>query len=389
MSKTKILILHTSVGHGIKVTALNVAQKLEASGKYEVRVEDIQKVVGGSSGRLFQKIYLAILDRFSFVWGFLYTSRIVLWLSLPIRKPIARFRSKNLLKLLREYQPAIVISTQTISTGIVAYLKSKGLYRGQLVAVFSDFHLHRFWMYREVDLYICAIAEQVAELKRLKVPQEKIAVTGLILGEIFEHTIDKDEARRELGLLTTMPTVLVFNGARPRMEIKELFLRLLRSTKSFQIVVVCALNEELKKALEEISPPAPHPVKILGYAHNMDVLMTAASVMIGKTGGPTMGEAILKQLPIILIDVRAGHEQVNLEYLLRNDIAQYARNPAEATFFVEQILNGQAKPDWTKANRKLIKPEGWVSIVQAIDRIRPQETSKISGLTIKNYQFDM
>ncbi|MEJ0021695.1 MAG: glycosyltransferase [Candidatus Doudnabacteria bacterium] len=308
------------------------------------------------------------------------------WISLPLRKPLAGLKSKNVLELLREFQPYIVISTQTISTGIVAHLKSKGLYQGRLVAVFSDFHTHTFWVYHEVDLYLCAIAEQVSDLIKLGVPKEKIAVTGMILAEKFNAKIDKDQARREAGLLTTMPVILLFNGARPRMGVKAVFTRLLRSPRSFQILVVCGLNQELKTELEKISPPGPHPVKILGYADNMDVLMSAADVMVGKTGGPTMGEALLKKLPIILTNIHPGHEQSNLEYLVRNNIAQYARNPTEAVFFVEQILDGKLKKDWEHAFSKLIAPKGAVSVASAIGRIRPEEPEKYGGITVKNYQ---
>jgi processive 1,2-diacylglycerol beta-glucosyltransferase len=387
--KTKVLILHTSVGHGIKATAVNIGEKLKASGKYEVRIEDVQKIIGGKSNKFLEKFYLRMLEKFAFVWGFLYTSKLIMWISLPLRKPIARFKSKNVLRLLREYQPAIVISTQTISTGITAYLKSNNLYLGKLVAVFSDFHTHPFWIYDEVDLYLCAIAEQAGDLATLGIPKDKIAVTGMILSEKFNNQIGKDEARREAGLMLTMPVVLLFNGARPRMAVRDLFLRLLRSPKSFQILVVCALNQELKDELEIISPPAPHPVKILGYANNVDVLMSASDVLIGKTGGPTMGEAILKKLPIILTDINPGHEQINLEYLIRNGIAQYARNPAEATFFTEQILDGKLHKDWKRATSKLIHPTEAVSVPEAIDRIRPQDLDKTGGLTIKNYQANI
>ena len=343
-------------------------------------------MLGGGTNKTVEKIYLVILEKFSFLWGFLYTSKIVNWISLPLRKPLARFKSKNVLKFLREYQPAIVISTQTISTGIMAYLKSKGLYRGKLVAVFSDFHTHPFWVYQEVDLYLCVIAEQVADLMNLGIPREKIAITGMILADKFKNKIDKEEAKRKLGLLTTMPAVLLFNGARPRMAVKDIFLRLLRSPRSFQIIVVCALNDELKAELEKISPPAPHPVRIMGYAHNTEILMSASDVLVGKTGGPTMGEAILKKLPLILTEIHPGHEQLNLEYLVHNGISQFARNPAEALYFIEQILDGKSKKDWLQAESKLIKPIGAVSVADAIDGIRPEEPVNTSGLKIKNYQ---
>ena len=128
MTKTKILILHTSVGGGIQATAKNVVEQLEASGRYEVRNYDTVKVETCACSSAIRSIYLAILEHFSSLWGFLYDSRIVLGLTLPLRKFLASFKYKNVLQILREFQPAIVISTGVIPSGIMAYIKSKGWY---------------------------------------------------------------------------------------------------------------------------------------------------------------------------------------------------------------------------------------------------------------------
>lgn len=382
MPKTKVLILYTSVGYGIKATAQNIFEQLFASAEFEPRLEDIQKVESGKLTNGIEKIYLGMLDRFAFVWGFLYTSRLVLWLSLKCRKFAASFKYKETLNLLRGYQPAIVISTQTVATGIMAYLKSRGLYRGRLVAVFSDFHLHRFWLYDEVDLYVCAIAEQVNELKLLGIADNKIALTGMFIANKFNNQIPKEDAKRHIGLLQSMPTILLTSGARVRGEIKEIFLKLLRSAKSFQIVAVCGTNSELKEQLLSITSPNNHPVKILGYVENMEVLMSAADVLIGKTGGPTIGEAIIKKLPMIMTCVRPGHEVINLEYLVKNKIVEYARIPREAVFLAEQVLDGKLKKDWDEAFKKVIQPQRRTSLIQALEQIKPQT----QGLNVRNYQ---
>src|SRR6185295_2518461 len=105
MTKTKVLILHTSVGYGIKVTAQNIFEKLSRSSEFEPRIEDIQQVEAGQFNKLLEKFYLTILDRMAFLWGFLYDSKFVLWLSLPLRKTIAKYKSKHVLALLRDFQP--------------------------------------------------------------------------------------------------------------------------------------------------------------------------------------------------------------------------------------------------------------------------------------------
>lgn len=380
--KTKILIFHTHIGFGIKITADAVAEKLQDDGKYEVRVEDVEDMEKGIFALMIQKTYATILANISDLWGFLYFSKLVLFMTLPLRKFIASFKSKRILQILRQFQPAIVISTQTIPSGIVSYLKSKGLYRGKLVVVFSDYHLHRFWLYKEVDLYICNIAEQVEELKNLKVPEEKIALTGTMIRNRFFEAMDRDQARASLGLLTTLPVVLVTSGGRVRDSVKEIFLQLLRSPKDYQIMVICGSNQMLKLELEKVSAPSRHPVKIFGFMENMDVAMSAADVLVGKTGGPTMAEAVAKNLPMILTDVRPGHEMANLEYLLKNNIAQYARIPREAVFLVEEILAKRAKYQNRSAFEKIIKPPGSVDLLAAIERVHPAKEQ----LNVKNYQ---
>jgi processive 1,2-diacylglycerol beta-glucosyltransferase len=372
-TKTKVLILHTSVGYGIKSTAENIAEKLNLSGQYEVRIEDIEKAESGASTSAVRSTYLTLLDKMSSVWGFLYNSRLVLALSLPLRKSIFSFKSKNILKILREYQPAIVISTQTVPSGIIAYLKSKGLYRGNLVIVFSDYHLHRFWLYEETDLYICNIQDQVVELKKLGIDDSKIKLTGIIISEKFLKSISRQEACAELGLLTSMPVVLMGGAGRARNSNKEIFLQLLRSSKSFQVVVICGKNEQLKEELSKITAPGIHPVKILGYVDNMEVLMSAASVLVYKTGGPSMAEAVVKRLPMVLTDIRPGHELINLEYLVKHGVARYARIPREAVFIVEQILDGKLTTNFENNFETIVKPKNSVSVVEAIDSVNPEK----------------
>lgn len=381
-TKTKVLVLYTAVGFGIKATADNVAEQLVNSDKFEVLTYDIEKVEGGMATSAVKNIYLLLLDKISPLWGFLYNSRVVMFVMLPLRKFIFSYKSKNVLKILREFQPAIVISTQTVPSGIMAYLKSKGLYRGKLVAVFSDYHLHPFWLYDEVDLYICNIPEQINEVKKYGVPAEKIKLTGTLIAEKFHREISRLDALDQLGLLKSMPVVLMGGAGRARASNKEIFLQLLRSPRSFQVIVICGKNEELRQELMKISAPSPHPVKILGYVENMEVLMSAANVLIYKTGGPSMAEAVVKKLPMILTDIRPGHELINLNYLVKHGIAAYARIPREAVFMAEQVLDGKLIFNHDRNFKQIVKPEGSVSLVSAIENIIPEPI----GLKVSNYQ---
>ena len=380
--KIKILVLHVSVGHGMKITAENIAHQLRKNPEYEVRIEDVQKIEKGILERTMVKIYSHLLEHFSGLWGFLYSSKVINFFALRVRRPFAAIRSKRILSLLREYQPAIVVSTETIPTGIVSYLKSKGLYRGKLAMAFSDYHLHEFWLYDQVDLYLCNIAEQAQKLKQLGVLADKIVVIGATISEKFLQPIVREDACRELGLLTSMSTVLMTSGSLVRMSTKDNFLGLLRSPRSFQIVVLCGTNSRLKAELEQISPPSQHPVKILGYINNMEKYMSASDVLVGKTGGPTMIEAVLKKLPMIMTDIRPGHELINLEFLLKNQIVEYARIPREVLFLVEQVLDSKIRKNFVHAHKVIIKPDNAISLLEALKPLHPEAAElKVSYYT--------
>lgn len=380
--KTKVLILYTSVGGGIRATAENIAEQLQASGKYEVRNFDVEQVEAGVTASTIRSLYLTVLDHISSLWGFLYDSKIVLALTLPLRKVLAKFNSGEVLKILREFQPAIVISTSVNGSAIMAHLKSKGLYRGKFVTVFSDYHIHRFWLHKESDMFICNIPEQIPVLKDLGFPEDKIHLTGTIIAQKFHKSISREQALEELGLLKTMPLILIGGAGRARSHTKEVFLQLLRSPRTFQVGVICGSNVRLREDLSKITAPSNHPVKIFGFVNNMEVLMSAAQVLVYKTGGPSMAEAMVKKLPIVFVDVRPGHELTNLNYLLSHGIGRFGRIPREAVFFVEQILDGKLKMDFKAAEKAIVAPTGAISVAEAINLVNPE----LGPVKVKNYQ---
>jgi processive 1,2-diacylglycerol beta-glucosyltransferase len=275
-----------------------------------------------------------------------------------------------------------VVSTGVNGSAIMAYLKSKGLYRGKLVIVFSDYHIQRFWLHHEADLFICNIPEQIEELKRLGFFEIPAVLTGTLIAQKFFQPMSREQARESLGLLQSMPLVLIGGAGKTRNSMQEIFQQLLRSPKSFQIAVLCGTNNELKEELSKISAPTHHPVKILGFVDNMELWMSAGNVFVYKTGGPTMAEAVVKKLPIVFVDVRAGHELINLQYLLSHGIGAHARIPREAQFFVEEILDKHLNFDFAQALTAIVSPPGVTSLVTAIDSINPQLTS----LKVKHYQ---
>lgn len=362
----KILILYTEVGYGIKVTAQNIFEILKNQSGLEVKLESLQKLEQGTFVSTLQKIYLAVLEKIPFLWGFLYKFgwRVIY----PFRKAIAALKSEKTLELLREFGPDVIISTQAACTGVAAYLKSKKIFKGKLVAVFSDYHLHPFWLFDEVDMYFCSIAEQVRLLEERGVALERIALSGMIVSPKYFINYSGQEAKKKFNLLPQQPCVLISAGRRGLLNAYNILNELEKSAFPFQIVLVTGLNEELKEKVAGKFAERVHPVKVLGFVPNQEVLMSAADVLITKPGGPTIAEAAVKGLPTILTGAHPGHEQANLWYLIKNNIAFEGKNPERVRILVEKILAGELKPDATARNQ-IISPPGKKSIVELMEKL--------------------
>ena len=367
-NKPKVLVLHTAVGHGIKVIAENIYRELEESGRFRVSIADFHEVEPGPIVRILEKIYYIFTETLPFIWGWIY-SDLAARITIPFRMLAASFRYKKILSLIRQYAPDIVVSTETVPSGAVAYLKRKGLYEGKLMIAFSDYHLHRFWLYDEADLYLCNIPEQKKELLTLGVPREKIAVTGMIISEKFLQKTPRDEAVKAFGLNPDLSTVMVSGGRRGLVASKTVIKSLLASQAQFQIAVITGLNHDLKQALEKLPAIPKHDLKILGYVDRMDVLMSAADVLISKPGGPTIAEAVAKRLPVVLTDAHPGHETKNMEYLVRHKIAWSAARPEEAALLVERILDGRLKHNPEQGFAAIVQPPEAQSVAEILDKL--------------------
>jgi UDP-N-acetylglucosamine:LPS N-acetylglucosamine transferase len=98
-----------------------------------------------------------------------------------------------------------------------------------------------------------------------------------------------------------------------------------------------------------------------------------------------MAEAVVKKLPMILTDIRPGHELINLNYLVKNGIAAYARIPREAVFMAEQVLDGKLSFNHERNYEKIVKQPQAVSIVDAVKDVIPLATP----LKVSHYQADL
>jgi len=330
----KILIFHTSVGLGHKAMAENIGFALQQAG-FTVKLADILQVEEGKLVSFGKGLHHLINKYLPWLWEFLYKSSWVADLAMPLRVKLASKHSGRALSLIKEFNPDAIISTQTTSSAAVSFLKAKGLYGGPFIITFSDFHLHRFWLYDNCDHYLANIEEQKKKMLSLGIAPEKITVCGITMKPRLP--VDIIAVKAKFNVAPEEKVVLVGIGSLGigfRMET----LRELLELENTKIIVVCGKNEKL---YEHLKKRAKHKdLTVLGFYKPMDELYAIADVFITKPGGMSVSESLKWSLPVIVTHQLPGQESLNCEYLKNKDLAEI--KPKDLTGSVRAELSGHS-----------------------------------------------
>ncbi len=150
-------------------------------------------------------------------------------------------------------------------------------------------------------------------------------------------------------------------------SLREIVFSLDSSGLPLQLLVVTGANRRLRKELDGIRTKINLPLKLFGYTRQVDELMEVSDLLISKPGGLTTAEALVKELPLGIVDSLAGQERRNKQLLLRKEIA-FELNSREAIIrLINNFINSSFDLEsWRKRARKLAYPRAAERIAQTI-----------------------
>lgn len=324
MSQKRILILYTSIGWGHKSIAENLAFHFRADG-WEVGTFDVLATNSGALVKLSEKLHGIINRHFPYIWEWLYQSKLVTSLMLRLRSSLARKNSNLVEAKVKEFKPAIILTTQTTASAAAAYLKQSGKFHGKLVVAFSDYHLHRLWLYDEADSYLVVTEEQKSEMVKLGVPPKKIHICGITLKPKLE--VDAAAVRNELNLRDEK-IVLVLSGSIgigfPERELREFIEKMENDSPGIRLVIVCGKNRSLRQKLVELQASN---VTILGLRDGLEELYAVSDCVVTKPGGMSLAEMWSRDIVPIISHWLPGQETLNIHYLKKHQLAILAQQP--------------------------------------------------------------
>ncbi len=373
----KILLLSASAGagHVRAAQALEKAFRESENGESsEVNHLDILNYTNKVFRHLYSKAYIDLVNKLPEVPGWVYDKLDKPWKNERRRLALDKLNTRPLVKLLRGYQPDLIVCTHFLPAEIVSWLKAKERLSSRQVIIVTDFDVHAMWLVHHYEHYFVALDEARAYLEALGIPPHKITVSGIPIDPVFSEPKDKQEMRAKHGLAPDRTTILLSAGGFGVGSVDALITSLLPLQHRAQIVAICGRNEELKKRLTRLAarakPDATVLLKPFGYTNEMDELMAASDLVLGKPGGLTTSEALAKGLVFVIVNPIPGQEERNSDHLLEGAVAIRCNNLPTLSYKLDRLL---ADPDrfasMQKNARRMGRPNAAKEIVDTVARL--------------------
>ena len=361
----KILIFYASYGGGHLKAAESINECIlnnYTDKNIEVELIDCMKYVNKAIEKMTTAAYREMAKKMPWAWGKIYND--------SQKGPLAHISSRSnkimaikLLRLLREKQPDLIISTHPFGSQMCSYLKRKRKINAKIATILTDFAPHSQWLVGSdyTDYFFVAHDKMKSYLLSQNIEENKIFVTGIPLSNKFLCKYDRNDVLKNFELKDNKFNILFFGGGEfglgktRTVEIFEEFSKFAKS-RDFQVIGIAGKNEKMKLAFENIvrENNCEENVKVLEFTNKVPELMSISDLVVTKPGGMTTTESLASRLPMIIINPIPGQEVENAEFLESKNIAIWIRKDDDVNEVLKNLFESPTKLKEMKQNTKLL-----------------------------------
>jgi len=363
-----ILFLTLSAGEGHNQVAKTLSQSiLSIDNDTKIKIIDIFNYINPKLHKVLMEGYIKSIKYLPEIYSFFYRKTEEGESSLHEISELLNktFVSRKIMKLIKDFQPNVIICTHPIPAEPISILKKKEKINIPVVITITDYTLHSTWLNKNLDYYIIPSDIFKYELEYWNIPLDKCKFYGIPVRSSFLENLNRNDICNELNLENKF-TTLIMGGGLGLGNIMDTLDYIKTFDLDIQILVVTGQNKDLYEDLN--SKYFTHGnIRIYRYFSEIHKLMTVSDVIITKPGGLTITEAIVKEVPLILTCSLPGQEERNTEFILNNGIGMIATSPNSLLTCIKTLENDKAKYNLIKQNMsKLKKPNALLDITKFI-----------------------
>ena len=355
----KVIIFYASYGGG-HLNAAKSIQECILNNYKEIDVEliDCMKYVNITIEKITTAAYREMAKKAPWAWGRIYSD--------SQKGPLAHISSRSnkimaikLLKLLREKNPDLIISTHPFGSQMCSYLKRKNKIHAKIATIMTDFAPHDQWLVGSdfTDYFFVAHKKMKDYLISKNIDERKIFDTGIPISNRFLVDYDKNSILKELEFHDNKKAILFFGGGEfglgktRTVEIFECFVKLFKNT---QIIAISGKNEKMRNAFEKIVKEnnRTDSIRVFEYTKQVPEFMSISDLVVTKPGGLTTSESLASNLPMVVINPIPGQEEENAEFLEENGIAIWIKKDDDPYKKLENLFVDEKKLADMKENTK-------------------------------------
>ncbi|HEY0799156.1 MAG TPA: glycosyltransferase [Candidatus Baltobacteraceae bacterium] len=284
------------------------------------------------------------------------------------RSWVSTYTAGNLRSLIARRKPDVVVCTHAFPCGVMAEYKRTIDPDLPVMGVVTDFVVHPFWIYRNIDAYAVATAEMAAALAARGVDRARILMSGIPVDPRFgTPRLSVAALRDELDLPRAGRLVLMMAGGIGIGPLDVMMRALGKVDASVAAAIIVGRNPRLEQRIREAAHRIEYPLRVYGFVENVYDYMHAADLLVSKPGGLTSSEALAADLPMVLINPLPGQEERNAQYLVARKAAILAKSESELVQALEDLVRSPQRLDELRAHASELRhPAAAVAIAQRI-----------------------
>ncbi len=208
-------------------------------------------------------------------------------------------------KIIKEFRPDLVIGTG----GYICGGAISSAYKLGIPTVIHESNAYPGKATKFLNKKLTKILLGFKDAEKFFDDKTKLVVTGNPT-KVKEEKISEEEKRKilqELGLTTTLPTILVFGGSQGAKAINDAMIPLIKEKKNDKYQIIWSVGPKQYDIIKEeflkndIDIDKIKNTKIVPYIYNMSEIMNSIDVIVSRSGAMTITEISLVGKPAIFI----------------------------------------------------------------------------------------
>src|ERR1700744_4370362 len=267
------------------------------------------------------------------------------WLS---RRLLTGFGRRGLMRLIRAYDPDVIVSTYPGVTAVLGELRRKRRLDVPCYSSITDLAGLQFWAHPGIDLHFITHPESTEEVEHIAGPGS-VRWAKPPTSPAFLAARSRDEAPKALGLPANGRVIAVSGGG---WGVGDL-VGATRAALEFEdatVLCLCGRNDALRAKVVGRFGDEPR-LRVMGFTDGVGDVLAAADALVHSSAGLTVLEAIIRGCPVVSYGFGYGHVRASNAALERFKLAQVAHTETDLVPAITRALEQHPEPDPRFARR--------------------------------------